>query len=112
MTKIITILLFELRRFTHLFSSLDYYRTLDRCPSILAPYRPPYLIIVLFQVKNLDRSHVFSVRFLKNTIKTEPREGGGGGGGGGGGPDQQVYDNMQVSAIVMLNQESGDSTKR
>jgi hypothetical protein len=58
-----------------------------------------------FQVKNLDRSHVFSVRFLKNTIKVEPKEGGGGG-------LDQLYENMQVSAIVMLNQETADSSKR
>jgi len=49
------------------------------------------------------------VRFLKNTIKREPGEGEG----PGAEPSQdQLYENMQVSAIVMLNQETGDSSKR
>jgi hypothetical protein len=64
---------------------------------------------------------VFSVRFLKNTIKTEPGAVTGEGAVTGdgaltamGAPSSQdhMYENMQVSAIVMLNQETGDSSKR
>ncbi len=66
-------------------------------------------------MKNLDRSHVFSVRFLKNTISTEPGAVTGEGAVTAmGAPSSQdhLYENMQVSAIVMLNQETGDSSKR